>query len=65
MLWINEYDILTDAIEYIKEEIGVDILIHRDDSYDPQNKAKNDNESNIRNLNNSFHSQSKYLLWIP
>ena len=38
---INEYDILTDAIEYIKEEIGVDILIHRDDSYDPQNKAKN------------------------
>ena len=38
---INEEEILTDAIEYIKEECGKDVIIHTDDSYDPQNKARN------------------------
>ena len=38
---INEEEILTDALDYIKEECGNEVVIHSDDSYDPQNKAKN------------------------
>ena len=38
---INEEEILSDALEYIKEECGNEVIIHVDDSYDPQNKAKN------------------------
>ncbi len=38
---INEAEILTDALDYIKEECGNEVVIHTDDSYDPQNKAKN------------------------
>ena len=38
---INEEEILTDALDYIKKESGNEVIIHTDDSYDPQNKAKN------------------------
>ena len=38
---INEEEILTDALDYIKEECGNDVIIHTDDTYDPQNKARN------------------------
>ena len=38
---INEEEILTDALDYIKEECGNEVVIHTDDSYDPQNKARN------------------------
>ena len=38
---INEEEILTDALDYIKQECGDEIIIHTDDSYDPQNKARN------------------------
>ena len=38
---INEEEILTDALDYIKEECGNEVVIHTDNSYDPQNKAKN------------------------
>ena len=38
---IDEEEILTDALDYIKEECGNEVIIHTDDSYDPQNKAKN------------------------
>nr|WP_295000075.1 leucine--tRNA ligase [uncultured Methanobrevibacter sp.] len=38
---INEEEILNDALDYIKEECGNEVIIHTDDSYDPQNKAKN------------------------
>ncbi len=38
---INEEEILNDAIDYIKEECGNEVIIHTDDSYDPQNKARN------------------------
>ena len=38
---INESEILSDALDYIKEECGNEVIIHTDDSYDPQNKAKN------------------------
>ena len=37
---INEEEILTDALDYIKEECGNEVIIHIDDSYDPQNKAR-------------------------
>lgn len=38
---INETEILSDALDYIKEECGNEVILHTDDSYDPQNKAKN------------------------
>ena len=38
---IDEESILTDALDYIKEECGNEVIIHTDDSYDPQNKARN------------------------
>ena len=38
---INEEEILTDALDYITEEIGDEVIIHTDDAYDPQNKARN------------------------
>ena len=38
---LNEEEILTDALDYITEECGNEVIIHTDDSYDPQNKAKN------------------------
>ena len=38
---IDEAQIIDDAIEYISNEISSEIVVHTDDSYDPQNKAKN------------------------
>lgn len=38
---IDEYKILNDALSYISEETGNNIIIQKDDSYDPENKAKN------------------------
>ena len=38
---INEEEIITDALDYIREEIGDEVIVHSDDSYDPQNKARN------------------------
>ena len=38
---IDEEAILTDALDYIKQECGSEVIIHTDDSYDPQNKARN------------------------
>lgn len=38
---IDEYDIFSDALDFISEETKAEIVIHKDDSYDPQNKARN------------------------
>ncbi len=38
---INESEIIEDALEYISGEIGCEVIVHDDDSYDPQNKARN------------------------
>ncbi len=38
---IDEYDVLSDALDFISEEVDAEVIIHTDDSYDPQNKAKN------------------------
>lgn len=38
---IDEKCILEDAIDYISEESGKEIIVHDDDSYDPENKARN------------------------
>ena len=38
---INESEIIEDALEYISGEVDCEVIVHDDDSYDPQNKAKN------------------------
>jgi leucyl-tRNA synthetase len=38
---IDEYDVLTDGLDFISEETNAEIIIHQDDSYDPENKARN------------------------
>jgi len=38
---IDEAQILNDAKDFIEEEIKSELIIHTDDSYDPQNKARN------------------------
>ncbi len=38
---INEEQILNDAIDYISNESGKEVIIHTDRDYDPQNKFKN------------------------
>ena len=38
---IDEFEILNDALDYIEEECDNTVVIHTDDSYDPQNKARN------------------------
>ncbi|MCQ2977759.1 MAG: leucine--tRNA ligase [archaeon] len=38
---IDEATILNDAKEFIENEVSSEVIIHTDDSYDPQNKARN------------------------
>ena len=38
---IDEAAILNDSKAYLEEECGSEVIIHADDSYDPQNKARN------------------------
>ncbi len=38
---IDEYEVLSDALDFISEEVGSEVIIHKDNSYDPQNKARN------------------------
>ncbi len=38
---IDEAQIIDDALEYISNEVSCEVIVHTDDSYDPQNKAKN------------------------
>jgi leucyl-tRNA synthetase len=38
---IDEATILNDAKEFIEAEVESEVVIHTDDSYDPQNKARN------------------------
>ncbi|MDL2271006.1 class I tRNA ligase family protein, partial [Methanobrevibacter sp. OttesenSCG-928-I08] len=38
---IDEEEILTDVIDFISSEIGNEIIIHTDNSFDPENKARN------------------------
>ncbi|KZX14224.1 leucine--tRNA ligase [Methanobrevibacter filiformis] len=37
---VDEIAILNNAIEFISEESGAEIIIHEDNSYDPKNKSK-------------------------
>ncbi len=37
---IDENQIISDAIDYIMEETGDKVIVHTDDSYDPENKAE-------------------------
>jgi leucyl-tRNA synthetase len=38
---IDEYEILNDGKDFIEEEVKTEIAIHKDNSYDPEDKAKN------------------------
>ena len=38
---INEAQIIDDALEYISNEVSSEVIVHTDDSYDPQNKSRN------------------------
>lgn len=38
---IDENQIISDALDYIGEETDDEVIIHTDDSYDPENKARN------------------------
>jgi len=38
---IDEHEILNDAKDFIEEEVNTNIIIHKDNSYDPEDKAKN------------------------
>ena len=38
---IDEATILNDAKDFIEAEVDSEVIIHTDDSYDPQNKARN------------------------
>ena len=38
---IDEAQIIDDALEYISNEVSCEVIVHTDDSYDPQNKSKN------------------------
>ena len=38
---IDEATILNDAKDFIEAEVESEVIIHTDDSYDPQNKARN------------------------
>ena len=38
---IDEYDIFSDALDFISKEVNAEVIIHKDNSYDPQNKARN------------------------
>ncbi len=38
---IDESQILNDAKDFIESEVDSEVIIHTDDSYDPQNKARN------------------------
>jgi leucyl-tRNA synthetase len=38
---IDEAQIINDALEHISSEVGSEVIVHTDDSYDPQNKARN------------------------
>lgn len=38
---VDEYAVINDAIDYLEDEIGAKVVVHNDNSYDPQNKAPN------------------------
>ena len=38
---IDEVTILNDAKDFIEAEVDAEVIIHTDDAYDPQNKARN------------------------
>ncbi len=37
---IDENQIISDALDYIGEETDDEVIIHTDDSYDPENKPE-------------------------
>jgi len=38
---VDEYQILSDALDYISQEAGAEIIVHKKPDYDPESKARN------------------------
>jgi len=38
---INEYSIIKDAKDFISREVGAEVIVYEDPTYDPQNKSRN------------------------
>ncbi len=39
--YLDEYQILSDSLDYISGEVGAEVIVHQDADYDPEAKAKN------------------------
>ncbi|MGZ7095019.1 MAG: leucine--tRNA ligase [Methanobacterium sp.] len=38
---IDEYSIIKDSLDFISKEVGAEVIVYEDPTYDPQNKSKN------------------------
>ena len=38
---LDEYQILSDSLDYISGEVGAEVMVHQDADYDPEGKARN------------------------
>jgi leucyl-tRNA synthetase len=38
---IDEYSIIKDSLDYLSKEVGAEVVVYREPTYDPQNKSKN------------------------
>lgn len=39
--WVDEYQLITDSVDYLSQESKAEIVVHQEADYDPQNKARN------------------------
>jgi leucyl-tRNA synthetase len=38
---IDEYSIIKDSLDFLSREVGAEVIIYKEPTYDPQNKSKN------------------------
>lgn len=38
---IDEYSILMDSLDFISQEVGAEVIVYKEPTYDPENKSKN------------------------
>ncbi len=39
--WVNEYQLISDSLDYLSQQSEAEVKVHQDAGYDPQNKARN------------------------
>ncbi|MEN6330071.1 MAG: leucine--tRNA ligase [Methanobacteriaceae archaeon] len=39
--WVDEYQLISDSLDYLSQELGAEVVVHQGADYDPQNKARN------------------------